>query len=261
MSEGRKQTEDCSKEVEERLPQIINPPKQNLNLLSGALEELLSLEKKTRLAADTNSTKTVAIAVLDLLVACNAWNLLIENISVLSKRRAQLRQVTQAIVQHSVGLLEKVPSEELKQKMIVVLREVSDGKIFVELERARLTQTLSNMQEAKGDIQAAAETLQELQIETVGSMDKKEKAHFLLEQIRLLLAINDFVRAEIITNKVNRKVLLEDDFQELKLKFYHLMVAFHMHKRNYFEICQSYLSIFNTPSVKENIAQWRSVSI
>lgn len=49
------------------------------------------------------------------------------------------------------------------------------GKIYVEVERARLTHKLAMMKEAEGDITEAATILQELQVETFGSMERKEK--------------------------------------------------------------------------------------
>lgn len=46
----------------------------------------------------------------------------------------------------------------------------------MEVERARLTHKLAMMKEAEGDITEAATILQELQVETFGSMERKEKA-------------------------------------------------------------------------------------
>ena len=57
----------------------------------------------------------------------------------------------------------------------MVYRTVTAGKIYVEVERARLTHKLSVMKEEEGDINEAANILQELQVETFGSMEKKEK--------------------------------------------------------------------------------------
>ena len=54
-------------------------------------------------------------------------------------------------------------------------RTVTAGKIYVEVERARLTLKLSAMKEQDGDVNEAANILQELQVETFGSMEKKEK--------------------------------------------------------------------------------------
>lgn len=48
-------------------------------------------------------------------------------------------------------------------------------QIYVEVERARLTHKLAKMKEEEGDITEAANIIQELQVETYGSMEKREK--------------------------------------------------------------------------------------
>jgi hypothetical protein len=50
-------------------------------------------------------------------------------------------------------------------------------QIYVEVERARLTHKLAKMKEFEGDITEAANIMQELQIETYGSMNKREKVN------------------------------------------------------------------------------------
>lgn len=54
---------------------------------------------------------------------------------------------------------------------------------------------------------------QEIQVETLGKMDKRGRAEFLLEQIRLCLDSNDYIRTQILSRKVSTKVLQEPDFQ------------------------------------------------
>jgi hypothetical protein len=44
---------------------------------------------------------------------------------------------------------------------------------------------LARLREEEGKIAEASETLQEVAIETFGSMEKREKAEFLLEQVRV----------------------------------------------------------------------------
>lgn len=74
------------------------------------------------------------------------------------------------------------------------------------------------MKEAAGDIKEAADVLFELQIETFGSMDKTEKIDFLLEQMRLGLAVQDFIKTQIISRKINIKYLNEENAQ---VELYH----------------------------------------
>ena len=58
-----------------------------------------------------------------------------------------------------------LPSREIELKLIETLRTITEGKIYVEVERARLTHRLSKMQEEDGDLTAAAKTMQELQVD------------------------------------------------------------------------------------------------
>ncbi len=50
--------------------------------------------------------------------------------------------------------------------LLETLRDVTSGKIYVEMEGARLTRRLAKVREAKGDLDGAAEIMQELQVET-----------------------------------------------------------------------------------------------
>jgi hypothetical protein len=64
---------------------------------------------------------------------------------------------------------------------------------------------LSKIREDEGKVNEAADILQELQVETFGSMDKREKTDFILEQMRLTLAKRDYTRTQIISRKINTK--------------------------------------------------------
>lgn len=128
---------------------------------------------------------------------------------------SRLPQAITAIVQRAVTFVDELnTTSELEQKLelINVLRTISEGKIYVENERARLTKILAGIKEAAGQVKEASEILQEVQVETYGSMEKKEKTDFILEQTRLCLDSKDFVRGLIIARKINPKVLTEEGF-------------------------------------------------
>lgn len=54
-----------------------------------------------------------------------------------------------------------------------------------------------------GDLMEAANILQEVQVETYGSMDKREKLDFILYQMKIMLKKEDYVRFFIISKKIN----------------------------------------------------------
>ena len=82
------------------------------------------------------------------------------------------------------------------------------------MERARVTRMLAKIKEDEGAIAEASEILQELQVETFGSMERKEKADFILEQMRLCLLKKDFIRAQIISKKISSK-FFDDPLNEV----------------------------------------------
>jgi 26S proteasome regulatory subunit N5 len=147
--------------------------------------------------------------------------------------------------------------KEKKVELITTLNEVTEGKIFVEVEKARLTKILATMKEEEGNVEEAASLLQEVQVETFGAMDKTEKTKYILNQMRLVLLKKDYVRTQIISRKLNPKLLESDDFQELKLEYYEFMVRYWLHEKKFLEVSKCYQAIYNTKIVKEDDSKWK----
>lgn len=246
--------EDLTALVDEKLPPLTE--KAKAGHLHEAIEGLLSLEKQTRQAADVPSTTRVAKTIIALCFEARDLTALNNNLVLLSKRRGQIKTAIQEIVRAGITYLDELEGDS-KMSLINTLRTITEGKIFIEIERARLTQILANIKEKEGDIDEAARILQEVQVETFGQMDRKEKIAYLLEQVRLCLEKNDFVRALILSNKITRKVLNEESFEELKIKFYTLMIRYHFNEKDYLEIARSYHSIYETSTIKANEEKWK----
>ena len=68
------------------------------------------------------------------------------------------------MVQEAISFIDKTDDMTIKLELIETLRTITEGKIYVEVERARLTRTLSKIKEDEGKIDEAAEILQELQV-------------------------------------------------------------------------------------------------
>lgn len=163
----------------------------------GAIDGLLSLEKTGRLSEDLFLTRLACLSILDILHAAGDWAGLQETVLLLAKRRGQLKLVVAALVRRAAGWLDSTPDEATRLSLLHALLALTEGKIHVEIERARLTRRLAAMQEQEGKVAEAAETLQEVAVETFGGMAKTEKIAFILEQVRLCLDKKDFVRAQV----------------------------------------------------------------
>mmetsp|Transcript_22191 Transcript_22191/g.37947 ORF Transcript_22191/g.37947 Transcript_22191/m.37947 type:complete len:483 (-) Transcript_22191:265-1713(-) len=247
--------------------------------LHEAVEALLNLEKMSRLAEDSTATKACCTAVLDVIFQAKQWKLLEEHILLLAKRRSQLKHAIQAFVRQTMTFIDSAPDTETKVSLIKTLQAVTEGKIFVEIERARLTRRLAAMRESEGKIAEAADILQEVPVETFGAMAKTEKIAFILEQVRLCLDKQDFIRAQILSRKVSTRAFVEKKGEqkgdigiegtaieapdvgvpglpELKLSYYQLMIRYHTHYNNYLEVTRCYKSIYEVDSVQADPAQW-----
>ena len=122
------------------------------------------------------------------------------------------------MVQEACTYVDQITDMEQKLKLIDTLRTVTAGKIYVEIERARLTRKLATYKEEQNNIEEAASILLELQVETYGSMEKREKIEFLLEQMRVCLLKGDFIRTQIISRKISIRAFEDESFHVIFLR-------------------------------------------
>ncbi|EST06501.1 Proteasome component (PCI) domain protein [Kalmanozyma brasiliensis GHG001] len=148
---------------------------------------------------------------------------------------------------------------EVRMKLVELLRTVTEGKIFVEVERARVTLLLSRMLYSDGKITEAADALQDLAVETFGSMDRREKVEFILEQMRLNYERHDLAKMAIVSKKINTKIFDNPKHHDLKLRYYDLMVKYALAEDKFLDICKFYREILETDSVKKDDGKRREV--
>ena len=156
-----------------------------------------------------------------------------------------------------------------------------------------MTRILSNMKKEQGDLNAAADVLCELQVETFGSMKRREKTEFILEQVALCIEKGDWTQAGILSRKISTKYFArkpkrtpeqvakdkkaraekeknrsaddppleeEDDVTDLKLRYYEQQITLAKHDDKYLDVCKHYRQVLDTESVEENPEQLKAVS-
>lgn len=150
------------------------------------------------------------------------------------------------------------------------------------------------MKKEQGDLNAAADILCELQVETFGSMERREKTEFILEQVALCIEKGDWTQAGILSRKIGTKYFSrkpkrtpeqikkdkkereekeknrsiddpplekEDDVTDLKLRYYEQQITLAKHEDIYLDACKHYRQVLDTESVEENPEQLHAVSI
>lgn len=162
------------------------------------------------------------------------------------------------------------------------------------MERARVTRILSNIKKTQGDLNAAADILCELQVETFGSMSRREKTEFILEQVGLCIERGDWTQATILSRKINKRYFarkpkktpeqieklkreaeekektrgpdeppmeVDDDVTDLKLRYYDQQIILANHDYKYLDVCKHYREVLDTEAVENNPEQLRAVSL
>lgn len=270
------------------------------------------LEKQARNAADPATLTRVLSTVINIAYGAKDYDGLNLNITTLSKKHGQLKEPVKAMVEEAAGWLDAIKAtagEEKWLQLLQTLRAVTEGKVHLETPRARLTLILSKFYEnlyttntpytpkpteeqpspklisPRDSLIMASDLLSELQVETYSSMDRKEKTEFLLEQMRLLVAVartkdkegkdlklkgaqdeegstkvatldgeTEWIKVRVGGRRVPEAFLAEEGNEALKFKYYDLMIQHALNAASYLDAAKYYHKIWETPSVKDDVA-------
>lgn len=122
--------------------------------LREALSLLAALEKRCRVGNDLPSLIKTCEASLQFCKDASDSEALVATIETLSSRRSQKSAAVSAIVQKALpwctdGIkpidTSSPEDKEERDKLVKCLRDITDGKIFLEAERARLTRALATI--------------------------------------------------------------------------------------------------------------------
>eukprot|EP01059_Diplonema_ambulator_P007729 TRINITY_DN17213_c0_g1_i1.p1 TRINITY_DN17213_c0_g1~~TRINITY_DN17213_c0_g1_i1.p1 ORF type:complete len:480 (+),score=108.12 TRINITY_DN17213_c0_g1_i1:629-2068(+) len=208
-----------------------------------AVDVLFGLEKKARLGGDTKSTMRLALEIIKLLQAVGLYDRLVDSVEVLMKRRAQAKSVQVAVIKTAKNAIDSSP-EDQRVPLIKKLRDICQGKLHVELEFAQLSVELAAIWEKEGKLRDCADIMLDVQVETIGNMERVEKLKILLLQIRLNLDVDDYVRAAIMARKTTSRALSKPNSRLIKLQYYELMVRYYKHFGNYWYLAKCWMEIF-----------------
>jgi len=147
---------DLSAETSTRLTQAQSLVTASSSNLHEALTLLAGHEKRCRLGNDTPSLVKVCELSLQLCKDCGDEERLVATLNSLVSKRNQKTKAISAMVQKAIDWVLRVESgtylpldvsdpeqKRNRDNLVVVLRNITDGKLFLEAERARLTRTLA----------------------------------------------------------------------------------------------------------------------
>ncbi|KAI0785093.1 PCI-domain-containing protein [Abortiporus biennis] len=289
MAEPKKQEKDFTKEVDAILPEA--KALAQSGKLQEAVDKLYVIEKQARNASDLASTTRLLKEITQLAYDARDYTLLNSSVLTLSKKHGQLKAAIQAMVEQTMGWLDEIKSRDGTEKwlaLIETLRTVTEGKLYLETPRARVTLLLSHYHESvaksseptspsiRDSLQTASDLLSDLQVETYSSMERREKTEFILEQMRLLITVarikdtekgveegkkdiiaggeQEWAKVRVGGRKVNESFLAQTENEDLKLKYYDMMIQYALNQGAYLDAAKYYYKVWETPSIKKDEA-------
>lgn len=219
--------------------------------LADALNMLYAEEKTCRVAEEAANTATAAVMIVQLCWDAKDVQAVIDNVVLIARKRGQLATVTSAVVDRAMSFLDALAQSDPAQheKLVKGLRNVTEGKIFLEVPRAKLTRTLAELLEKRGDKAEACRVMQEVQVETFGALEDGEKTDFILEEVRLCLETGETSKALVLGKKVSQKLLAKEEHMHRRLRYCELMVQYWTVQRDWLEVAKKYDMAYNTPCV------------
>lgn len=226
---------------------------QSRTVFSQEIENLLAKEREVRLNNDYIQSAQILPQIVKIAFDSREYDKLNELISLLAKKRGQPKKALIDMIQLCMSFIDKLPTEEQRIALITTLKDVTEKKIFLEVEYARCCLMLVKLNEDDEKINEAAKILQDVQVETYGSMDKREKLEFILYQMKIMLKKKDFVRTLIVSRKINKKNIEDAGIEDLKILFYSYLAAYYTHENKYFDNAVCYKAIYDTLRNKEEV--------
>jgi len=229
---------------------------------SGKLAEALNMlyveEKTCRVAEDGLNTSKVGVKIVQLCWEANDVQAVIDNVVLIARKRGQMATVTSAVVEHSLNFVEELGKRDaaLQEKLVRGLRDVTEGRIFLEVPRAKLTRILAEMLEKRGEKEEACRVMQDVQVETFAALSDGEKTDFILEQLRLCLETGDTNKAIIIGRKVSQKLIMKEEHMERRLRYCELMEQYWTIKRDWLEVAKKFDLAYNTPCILSDSSRY-----
>jgi 26S proteasome regulatory subunit N5 len=235
-----KALEDYSNELSELLPKVDILVKGGR--LIEATELMLLLEKKARVSYDA----VTVVKILKMIVSWYKMDIpgLCEILRVLMHRRGQLKRAISDTINLCISWLSEIGDIGKKRQLMRTIEELTEGKIFVEAERSRVKLMEAHILEKEGKVNQAAEYIENENVEVCAGMDSHEKTEYIIEQMRLVLCKGDYIKLQILSKKINTKILKDpkhiQDYNKYLIQYYTKF------EQNYLQVAQCYLAIHDT---------------
>lgn len=251
---------NCNDKIEEvSLEKILQIKNDSKTSLTDALENLYQLEKTFRIAGDAVSIGRILVAIVQVFYEHSKFEELNEAVVTFGmKKHLQSEQAIGEMIRECCRISDEI-DENQRVKLLETLKFVTTGKLYSEIERVKICKELSTIRKTDGDLFKAIEALEDLKIDTITTLERKERIRIILQLMELLVETRDFVKCLIVSKKINKQFLDSlPELEEQKLKFYKLMIIIDK-SENYIETSRHYQAMLNTQKVQNDVLERRKI--
>lgn len=236
--------------------QIEEERNPNDQLLDEELTALLELERVARQDSKMEESVRLLEEIADLVWRAKDIDRLMSLVKTLTKKRGQPIKAITKMVTQCMGYISQIEPVEKRMEFVATMKEVTEKKIYLEVEYARCCMMIVKYKEKEGasqeDIIEAAKIMEKVQVETYGSMDKFEKLEFILYQMKLNIVLEDYTKLIIVSKKVNPKFFDDPEMAVLEVTYYLYCLHYYQYKDQYLESSDCLLKVYNALSKLEN---------
>lgn len=251
------EVDTSDEELDEVTPEFVELIKiQSISSFNDAIEELYQLEKNYRTAGDSISIGRVLVAIVQLYFESSRLVELNENILTFAmKKHLQSDHATGEMIRECCKFSDLLTNRTDKVKLLETLKLVTNGKLYSEMERAKICKDLAAIKKEDGKIAEAISILEDLRIDTLTVLDRKDRIEIILQLMEMLIESKQFVKCLIIAKKINKQHLDQTvEYEQLKIKFYQLMITIDKNE-NYLRTSSHYQGILNTSPIESNFKE------
>ena len=210
------------------------------------LKKLIDEEKVTRLENEFEKNRTLTKKILETLHNRNDFPNFLKLFEYLTQRRNQSRESIISMVKYCINdILPNLKNQKDSSDLLNTIIRVTEGKIFVEYEYSQAIRKMTEIYLMDNNIEEAAKLIQDVQIEAFGSLESDYKIDYILFQMQVLIEKGDYIRTLIVSNKIKRNHLDDEGIELLKIRFFRLMILYHIHEKKYLEASKCYKILYD----------------
>lgn len=216
-------------------------------------------EREARLSKDEEKIRQVFIRMIEM---CKNESEELSLMKMLSRRKGQLKIAFKWFVNHVFEMKQASFSKNMTKEGEVdsfilfcqsFLKGVIEGKMFLEKERMMVSSTLAQIYIERSNFKNAFDAVFDVPVETFGSVEEKDIIEFQLEQLRLSIVNEDWIRADICSKRIRKRYFAETKDKEREIKYNMCMSELHLGQKNYIEASRALLKVSESLEANKNV--------